>query len=312
MVTKEKYRVLLVSGSAADRRAVRELVGAEYLVTEASTVAKARHALETREQFDLLLTDQQMPDGTGLELLGYTLGYWPRIPVVYLIESVDEMPAVVALKQGAADYVTKEGTGKLRLGRVLENVVARSRAELIAQRRAREMGVLNSILTALNSAVDEQPVLDTIVQEVKALMGTEACSIILIDHEGDQLLVRASTRLPVKDRVLPVPASRSIAGRVVREKQGCITEDVTQDPDWHSLGLEFAVDSMLTVPLVAGEQAIGVLQAINKNVGPFVTQDLELMQSIAAVATAAIMRGQLLTALREQLDAQSQQAAAGR
>ena len=48
---------------------------------------------------------------------------------------------------------------------------------------------------------------------------------------------------------------------------------------------------MLTVPLLSGDRAIGVLQAINKQVGPFLPTDLALMESIAAIATAAIVRG---------------------
>lgn len=189
----------------------------------------------------------------------------------------------------------------MRLAQILSTALARSQAEYAAQQRARELGVLNAVLTALNHEVEEEPVLDTIVQEVMALMGTVACSIILVDHDSDQLLLRASTRLPVRDMVLPVPASKSIAGRVVREKAGCITPDVTEDPDWHSLGLEYTVNSMLTVPLLDGGEAIGVLQAINKSVGPFLPSDLKLMQSIAAVAAAAIVRGQQVAHIQEAL-----------
>jgi GAF domain-containing protein len=123
------------------------------------------------------------------------------------------------------------------------------------------------------------------------------------------MFLRASTRLPVRDMVLPVPASKSIAGRVAREKKGCITLDVTRDPDWHSLGLGYSVRSMTTVPLLSSGEAIGVLQAINKSVGPFLPSDLALMESIAAVAAAAIVRGQQYSSLQEMLEKRAKQAA---
>jgi GAF domain-containing protein len=242
-------------------------------------------------------------------MLDEALSFWPPVPVVFMIDEGDEKTAVEALKQGAANYVTKGRTTDLRLFQVLSDVLARSQAELTAQRRAREMGVLNAVLTSLNRALDEVPVLDTIVQEVMAVIGTEACSIILVDKGSDQLFLRASTRLPVRDMVLPVPASKSIAGRVVREKKGCITGDVTRDPDWHSLGLGYSVDAMCTVPLMSGGEAFGVLQAINKGVGPFLPSDLELMGAIAAVASAAIMRGRQFSSVQEVLQKRAEQSA---
>ena len=52
-----------------------------------------------------------------------------------------------------------------------------------------------------------------------------------------------------------------------------------------------------------------MLQAINKSVGPFLPSDLALMESIAAVAAAAIERGQQYTALQDMLQKQTAQAA---
>lgn len=311
MTEHDQQFILVVNGLQVGPCAICEQLVSEYRVLQVPTIAAALKILES-SQVDLLLTDSQLPDGTGLQILDETLDFWPPTPVVFMIDGGDEKTAVEALKQGAADYITRDKTGKLRLFQVLSNVLARFRAELTAQQRAREMGVLNAVLTALNRAMYEEPVLDTIVQEVKALMGTVACSIILLDKESDQMFLRASTRLPVRDMVLPVPASKSIAGRVAREKKGCITRDVTEDPDWHSLGLGYAVESMVTVPLMPGGEPIGVLQAINKSVGPFLPSDLALMQSIAVVAAAAIERGRQYTALQDMLQKLAAQAAKAR
>lgn len=309
MTEQEKPLVMVVDGLRTGPCTICEQLGSEYRVLEVPTIAAAVKTLESSERLSLLLTDSQLPDGTGLQMLDEALGYWPPVPVVFMVDEGDDKVAVEALRRGAADYLTKGRTSELRLSQVLSNVLARSRAELMAQQRARELGVLNAILTGLNRAMDEEPVLDTIVQEVKALIGTDACSVILVDRETDQMFLRASTRLPVRDMVLPVPASKSIAGRVAREKKGCITHDVTRDPDWHSLGLGYSVRSMLTVPLLSRGEAIGVLQAINKSVGPFLSSDLALMESIAAVAAAAIVRGQQYTSLQEMLEERARQAA---
>lgn len=306
MTESNRPQVLLVCSSEAERLEIREQIGDMYRVTGVSSIESAFRILCSDESVDMVLTDNMLPDGTGLQMLDEALKFWPPIPVIVMIDQGDEIAAGKALKQGAADFIPRSGTEALRLAQILSNALARSQAEFAAQQRARELGVLNAVLTALNHEAEEDPVLDTIVHEVMALMGTVACSIILVDHDSDQLLLRASTRLPVRDMVLSVPASKSIAGRVVREKTGCITLDVTEDPDWYSLGLEYTVDSMLTVPLLVGGDAIGVLQAINKSVGPFLPSDLKLMQSIAAVAAAAIVRGQHVAHIQETLQERAQ------
>ena len=309
MTERDQQLVLVVNGLQVGPCIVCEQLASEYRVMEVPTIAAALETLESSETVSLLMTESQLPDGTGLQMLDETLDFWPPTPVVLMVDDGDDKVAVEALRRGAMDYITKGVTDELRLSQVLSNALARSRAELSAQQRAREMGVLNAILTALNRAMFEEPVLSTIVKEVKALMGTDACSIIMMDDRSDQMFLRASTRLPIRDMVLPVPASKSIAGRVAREKDGCITQDVTQDPDWHSLGLGYEVHSMCTVPLLTGGEAIGVLQAINKSVGPFLPSDLALMESIAAVAAAAIERGQQYTALQDMLQKQTAQTA---
>jgi CheY-like chemotaxis protein len=306
--------VLLVDPAEADRTAIRKELSRQYRVVEAPNTKSATSVLMSSERIDLLLTSREFPDGTGLQVLDEALGFWPPIPVIFMIEEGHERAAMVALRKGAADYVVKGITESLRLTRILANALARSQVELTAQQRSREMGVLNAVLTALNRQMDEEPVLDTSVHELHALMGTDACSIILADPDADQMVLRASTRLPIRNMVWPVPPSKSIAGRVVRERKGCITEDVTQDPDWYSLDADDLVPtpvrSMLTVPLLSGTQAIGVLQLINKRVGPFLASDLSLMESVAAVATAAIMRGQRFAQLRDWRQKQTEQSAA--
>ena len=60
-------------------------------------------------QIDLVLSDMNLPDGTGLELLGRLLTRRPDLPVVLVTgESILEN-AITAIRQGAYDYVLKAG-----------------------------------------------------------------------------------------------------------------------------------------------------------------------------------------------------------
>src|SRR5271165_6093733 len=72
----------------------------------ANTVAAAQRLLKA-EQFDLCLTDMQLPDGDGLELVKWIQQYSPSVPVAVITAHGNMETAVRALKLGAFDFVSK-------------------------------------------------------------------------------------------------------------------------------------------------------------------------------------------------------------
>jgi two-component system response regulator PilR (NtrC family) len=72
----------------------------------ANTVGVAQRLLKT-ESFDLCLTDMQLPDGNGLELVEWMQQYTPSVPVAVITAHGNMQIAVRALKLGAFDFVSK-------------------------------------------------------------------------------------------------------------------------------------------------------------------------------------------------------------
>ena len=72
----------------------------------ANTVAAAQRLLKT-ERFDLCLTDMQLPDGDGLELVEWMQQHTPSVPVAVITAHGNMETAVRALKAGAFDFVSK-------------------------------------------------------------------------------------------------------------------------------------------------------------------------------------------------------------
>jgi two-component system response regulator PilR (NtrC family) len=70
------------------------------------TVASAQRMLKT-EQYDLCLTDMQLPDGDGLELVQWIQQYSPSVPVAVITAHGNMETAIRALKLGAFDFVSK-------------------------------------------------------------------------------------------------------------------------------------------------------------------------------------------------------------
>ncbi len=82
------------------------LIKKAYEVTIAFSAAEARTAIKN-ESFDLILTDLRLPDSDGIGLMTEIKNSHPHIPVVMMTGYSDVNTAVKAIKNGAADYISK-------------------------------------------------------------------------------------------------------------------------------------------------------------------------------------------------------------
>ena len=103
----DSIRILVVDDEASQR----ELVSG-YLKKQGYQVLAAgggEQALEIfrREPMELILTDQRMPDLSGLDLLKAVRSINPEIQVIVMTAYGNVETAVEAMRDGAADYLTK-------------------------------------------------------------------------------------------------------------------------------------------------------------------------------------------------------------
>ena len=82
------------------------LTGMDTFVTCRSALTQAREAL-AEEQFDLLILDVNLPDGSGLTLLRQLRSGGDGTPVILLTANDLELDEVTGLEAGADDYITK-------------------------------------------------------------------------------------------------------------------------------------------------------------------------------------------------------------
>lgn len=82
------------------------LGGSGRTVTLADSIAQARQVM-AHAQFDLLILDINLPDGSGLDLLRTLRSQGNDTPVILLTANDLEMDEVTGLEAGADDYITK-------------------------------------------------------------------------------------------------------------------------------------------------------------------------------------------------------------
>jgi two-component system NtrC family response regulator len=128
----DPFRILVVDDEPAQRELVSGFLRKQgFDVAEASDGSGALARFK-REPFDLVLTDQRMPDLSGLDVLQGVRAVTPEAGVIVMTAYGTIETAVRAIKAGAADYLTKP----LNLDELLHRIHSvRERQRLLTENR---------------------------------------------------------------------------------------------------------------------------------------------------------------------------------
>lgn len=152
------------------------------------------------------------------------------------------------------------------------------------QRIERLPEILFEIGKAIGSEVDLDRLFTRISELVCALIGADACSILLIDPSGCGLVARAAYGLqPAHLSQVVFRVGEGVAGWVVARGETAIIDDVSRDPRFIELpGVNERITSLLCVPLlVRGGTPVGVLSASAATPGAFGQRDADLLAFLA-------------------------------
>ncbi|MFZ2957675.1 MAG: response regulator [Candidatus Ozemobacteraceae bacterium] len=143
MKTRSPLKILIIDDDEVDRmrlqRLLRECVALQpMMVDEAVDMASGLATLESRD-FDCVLLDQQLPDGTGLSIL-QELKSGEKIPPPIIMQTVfnDEETGMRAVEAGAQDFLVKGYFDSNVLTRVIRyacerNKLLRQKEQLILE-----------------------------------------------------------------------------------------------------------------------------------------------------------------------------------
>jgi CheY-like chemotaxis protein/anti-sigma regulatory factor (Ser/Thr protein kinase) len=156
--------ILIVDDSPIDRRLMTRLLEADgqYQLIEAADGLEALDVLQTTQP-DLVVTDLQMPNMNGLELLQAIGDRYPSLSVVVITARGSEQLAVEAIEGGAASYVPKSRLAD-DLAATLSRVLSFRRSDslsdhvsqsLVSAEAVYELPADPEVLTAAAEMVDE-------------------------------------------------------------------------------------------------------------------------------------------------------------
>jgi DNA-binding NtrC family response regulator len=168
-----------------DEPGIRTALKANFLrhawqVETASGVREAMRKLEDRD-FDLVVTDIRMPDGTGMEVMRAARKTSPATAVILLTAYGSVPDAVNAMRDGALDYLTKP----------ISFDQLQATAAQVMQRAQQPIPTIHDDAAAPGDIVGRSPLLLRALQRARAAAGTGAD--VLIEAEsgtGKELLAR--------------------------------------------------------------------------------------------------------------------------
>jgi PAS domain S-box-containing protein len=144
--------ILIVDDEQPIRRLLTAILkGAGYQCSVAENVAAAQEIL-AEKTFDLILTDNEMPGESGLDLIRYVKERYPQTAVVMVTIIDDPKQAKEVLQLGVYGYIVKPFSNNLVLITV-ENALRRHQLELESQFHAK---MLEREVIARTRSLDEQ------------------------------------------------------------------------------------------------------------------------------------------------------------
>jgi DNA-binding NtrC family response regulator len=177
---QEMTRILIVDDKEMMRDSVATMLSRKgHTVTVA---AGAKQALEkiAERPFDAVITDLQMPDSGGIDLLAEIRRLDEQLPVVFMTAYGTVETAVAAMKQGAFDYLTKPFSGD---------------ELLVAVERALEHGKLlreNQILRVAASTSSRGPVTHEMIGAGETMAQLKERMALIANSQGTVLITGES------------------------------------------------------------------------------------------------------------------------
>ncbi len=185
--------------------------------------------------------------------------------------------------------------------RLFEEVQSRTR-EL--SQSVEELSALGAVSQAINSTLDIEAVLTTIVAKAVQLSGTEAGTIYTFDQSRQEFRLRATHGMDeamiaaIRDRRIGV--GETAIGKAAAERASIQIPDVLKES---SLVLDVIMRagyrSVLIVPLLRPDQIVGALVVRRKAPGEFPKSTVELLETFADQSVLAIQNARLFREIED-------------
>jgi len=241
------------------------------------------------EQFDQVSSqaDLQPVSISAPEALGMAADL-----VLYPLPDGETCIGLIGLKMQQGAALTPPALWE-RLLRLMANSVSRLAERMKSEQELIHLNTYLTVSSMLTQSLGLHELLEAALYCSMEAVSAEAASVLLLDDEKRNF-VFYQVEGPSKPVLMTttLPADKGLAGSVLQTQQSEVINDVPNDPRFYEkIDSEsgFQTRNMIAIPLVAGEERVGVLEVLNKVDGDSFTEDEHsILLSIAEEIAFAI------------------------
>jgi PAS domain S-box-containing protein len=174
-------------------------------------------------------------------------------------------------------------------------------------REHRRIQTLLSITTELSASLDLDLVLSRTLGVVNETVESEHATVLLIQADSPYLYLRASQgytgNFPQSGIEAKLKRDEGLAGWVIHNRQSVLIEDLHEDDRWLQHPDRTSLHrSAMIVPLMVGEEILGVMMVFHRSPSMFNSDQLDLIQAVAKQIAIAVNNAQLYGLIRDQAE----------
>ena len=160
----------------------------------------------------------------------------------------------------------------------------------------RQIEALSKVANLITSGLYLGELLRLVVQVTAEIMNSKICSLMLLDPDRKELVIRATQSISEAYNKKPnVKLGEGIAGIVAKENKTICILDVKKDSRYMNMAIaaKEGLCSLASVPLAVKGRVIGVLNCYTSKKHKFTKPELEVLTALANQAAVAIENAEL-------------------
>ncbi|WP_420631799.1 GAF domain-containing protein [Candidatus Leptofilum sp.] len=165
-----------------------------------------------------------------------------------------------------------------------------------SQRQLTISALLNEASRVINSSLDINEIMQSLLAQMNDFLNAEAISIALVDVQTNELVYQVAEGIGAEEIVgLRLPSNQGLSGWVMQHSEPALVANTRLDPRFHHLGDKrtgYSTLAMICAPMIFKGDVLGTIQAINPIDGTFTEQDLDVLVNLANIASTAIANAQ--------------------
>ena len=184
------------------------------------------------------------------------------------------------------------------------DITARKEFEEILAKRAAELQTVAEVSTAATTVLETTKLLQNVVDLTKEKFELYHAHIYLLNEARDSLVLTAGAgevgaKMVGQGWEIPLDREQSLVARAARTRQGITVDDVQADPNFLPNELLPDTRSEMAIPLIVGDEVLGVLDVQATEVNRFSDEDVSIQTTLASQVASALENVRLLEAARQ-------------